>query len=180
MVTLTIYFFARGIQINLKYAIPQNIYQSCLLFSPQSATDSLTLLSARWINLCSSCIHILRVKVYSDQWNVCHLCYPRRIDFNEKYRNMVHIIETTLLVSEQMFHWIGSGDEYDPRGFNSFENGLIRPNMTMEQCVAVVDQPSTNARQWDMIPCDQPAAYVCELQLGMLVNWTFVRSTTCQ
>ena len=78
------------------------------------------------------------------------------------------LLLTTLLILELVYNWVGTGDEYDPSGFNLFENGLIRPNKTVEQCVAMIDHPSTNTGLWNMASCDQPAAYVCELPLGKL------------
>ena len=67
-----------------------------------------------------------------------------------------------------MYHWVGTGDKYDPRGFH---RGHIQSNMTMELCVAATNNQSTKARLWKTVHCDQLATYVCEIPLSKLFSY---------
>ena len=73
-----------------------------------------------------------------------------------------------IFISEIMYHWVGTGEDYNPRGFHMFPNGFIHPRWGMATCVVVGENTDTRNKEWRVQDCEKTAGYVCELPLGKL------------
>ena len=90
---------------------------------------------------------------------VCRKCIGLAIYF---------IIHIRILISDIMYHWVGTGEDYNPRGFHMFPTGFIHPRWGMATCVVVGENTDTGNKEWRVQDCEKTAGYVCELPLGKL------------
>ena len=92
-------------------------------------------------------------------------------------RNCFHLMTSSwLLVSEPTYHWVGTGEEYDPGGFHKFQrSGSIRYDMAMGKCVIEREDYQTRVIQWFSTDCHKRYAYVCQLPLGKLAYQLCIR-----
>ena len=81
---------------------------------------------------------------------------------------MYWLIHVPTLISELTYHWVGIGEEYNPRRFHVFQNGFILPRWGKASCVAVREATRTYKIEWTVQDCENIAGYVCEIPLGTL------------
>ena len=78
-------------------------------------------------------------------------------------------IYSRILISERMYHWVGTGEEYNPMEYHMFPSATIVAEWGRASCVVVKQNRYDDENEWRTQACEQPAAYVCELPLGKSV-----------